>query len=96
MKLKFKHQQYQAEAAAAVVDCFADQPKHDGITYRIDPGRFAPRTAAPNDDLFAEQEPVNKSAIADEEVGFRNCELVISGDRLLLNLQQLNSNGRNQ
>lgn len=89
MKLKFKHQQYQAEAAAAVVDCFADQPKHDGITYRIDPGRFAPRTAAPNDDLFAEQEPVNKSAIADEEVGFRNCELVISGDRLLLNLQRV-------
>ncbi|MCE8525784.1 DEAD/DEAH box helicase family protein [Ruegeria pomeroyi] len=39
MKLKFKVQAYQTEAVEAVVDCFAGQPRSDGITYRIDPGR---------------------------------------------------------
>jgi len=39
MKLKFKHQAYQAEAVDAVVECFAGQPKQSGIGFRIDPGR---------------------------------------------------------
>ncbi len=39
MKLQFKTQEYQTEAVNAVVDVFAGQPKHDGISYRIDPGR---------------------------------------------------------
>ena len=46
MKLQFKVQQYQTDAVDAVVDVFAGQPKHDGISYRIDPGRQKP-TAAP-------------------------------------------------
>lgn len=93
MKLKFKHQQYQTDAAAAIVDCFVGQLKHDGITYRIDPGRIVPQAIIPNDDLFAGQEPVNKPAIADDEVGFRNCELTIPCDCLLQNLQRVQ--GRN-
>ena len=39
MKLQFKTQAYQTDAVDAVVDVFAGQPKHDGISYRIDPGR---------------------------------------------------------
>lgn len=39
MKLKFKVQPYQTNAVEAVVDCFAGQPKVDGLRYRIDPGR---------------------------------------------------------
>lgn len=39
MKLQFKIQEYQTEAVDAVVDVFAGQPKHDGVTYRIDPGK---------------------------------------------------------
>lgn len=39
MKLQFTVQEYQTRAVDAVVDCFAGQPKHDGISYRIDPGR---------------------------------------------------------
>ncbi|WP_020683176.1 type III restriction-modification system endonuclease [Marinobacterium rhizophilum] len=38
MKLKFKTQAYQTNAVESVVECFAGQPKQDGITYRIDPG----------------------------------------------------------
>lgn len=38
MKLKFKTQAYQTNAVESLVDCFAGQPKQNGITYRIDPG----------------------------------------------------------
>ena len=41
MKLQFKVQQYQTDAVDAVVDVFAGQPKHDGVSYRIDPGKDA-------------------------------------------------------
>lgn len=39
MKLQFKVQQYQTEAVEAVVACFAGQPREDGLSYRIDPGK---------------------------------------------------------
>lgn len=45
MKLKFKTQAYQTHAVESVVDCFAGQPKQDGITYRIDPGSKQQRSA---------------------------------------------------
>lgn len=38
MKLKFKHQKFQADAAKAVCDVFAGQPRVVS-TYQIDPGR---------------------------------------------------------
>ncbi|HAT1712440.1 TPA: DEAD/DEAH box helicase family protein [Legionella pneumophila] len=38
MKLKFKHQTYQAEAVNAVIECFNGQKRHEGILYRVDPG----------------------------------------------------------
>ncbi len=39
MKLQFTHKAYQAEAVDAVADCFAGQPKAEGISYRLDPGK---------------------------------------------------------
>ena len=39
MKFQFRVKGYQTAAVNSVVDCFAGQPKHDGISYRIDPGR---------------------------------------------------------
>jgi len=39
MKLKFKVQAFQTDAVNAVVDCFAGQPKSEGVSYRIDPGK---------------------------------------------------------
>ena len=39
MKLKFKKQSYQTNAVEAVADCFAGQPKREGLNYRVDPGR---------------------------------------------------------
>lgn len=45
MKLRFKVQPYQTRAVAAVVDCFAGQPRVSGVTYRIDPGTAAQASA---------------------------------------------------
>lgn len=36
MKLKFKRQTYQTNAVEAVADCFAGQPKREGLNYRMD------------------------------------------------------------
>ncbi len=45
MKLKFKVQPYQTNAVEAVVDCFEGQVKSDALSYRIDPGRKAQKSA---------------------------------------------------
>ena len=75
MKLQFKVQQYQTDAVDAVVETFAGQPKHDGISYRIDPGKVRPATAPA---LFeAEERP---------DAGLRNAEIVLSGAQLLENV----------
>jgi len=39
MKLKFKKQGFQTDSVNAVAECFAGQPKIEGVTYRIDPGK---------------------------------------------------------
>ena len=75
MKLQFKVQQYQTDAVDAVVEIFAGQPKHDGISYRIDPGKVRPATAPA---LFeAEERP---------DAGLSNAEIVLSGAQLLENV----------
>lgn len=47
MKFRFKVQNYQTEAVAAVVDCFHGQPMQTGLSYRIDPGRVQRGQTAP-------------------------------------------------
>ncbi len=74
MKFQFKVQEYQTAAVDAVVDCFAGQPKHDGISYRIDPGRQS--TAA--------QQALDVSVGAD--TGLRNAEIVLNQSQLLENI----------
>ena len=76
MKLKFKKQPFQTDAVNAVADCFAGQPKSDGITYRIDPGKTGSVKGAhvlPRLDFL--------------ETGFKNRELTLTKDQLLANIQ---------
>lgn len=40
MKIQFKVQPYQTDAVDSILDVFEGQPKHDGISYRVDPGRL--------------------------------------------------------
>jgi type III restriction enzyme len=73
MKLQFKSQPYQTEAVDAVVNCFAGQPKHDGVSYHIDPGRPS-----------APQPTLELGEVAD--TGLRNAEIALTQDQLLANL----------
>ncbi|MFD3448636.1 type III restriction-modification system endonuclease [Microbacteriaceae bacterium 4G12] len=73
MKLQFKVQQYQTEAVNAVVDCFAGQPKHDGVSYRIDPGW---RRQSGAEAMFYDS-------------GLRNAEIALSGAQVLENLHRV-------
>lgn len=75
MKLQFKVHQYQTNAVDAVVDCFAGQPRHDGVSYRIDPGRVA-KSAEPTLDI---------PEIRDS--GLRNAEIALHAGQLLENIQ---------
>ena len=78
MKLQFKVQQYQTEAVDAVVDVFAGQPKHDGISYRIDPGRSqTPQNLA----LFGPGSTLDS--------GLRNAEIVLTQQQLLENVHHV-------
>ena len=78
MKLQFKVHQYQTDAVDAVVEAFAGQPKHDGISYRIDPGKVNP-VAAPG--LF--------ETSSTSDAGLRNAELVLNGAQLLENVHKV-------
>ena len=82
MKLQFKVQQYQTEAVDAVVSCFNGQPKHDGVSYRIDPGRQKAASALA---LF--------EASTTPDAGLRNAEIALSPKQLLDNLHEVQRSG---
>lgn len=43
MKLRYKHQRFQENAARCVVDAFIGQPKSDGLSnFMVDPGKGDP------------------------------------------------------
>jgi type III restriction enzyme len=77
MKLKFKKQAFQSDAVQAVADCFAGQPKTDGVTYRIDPGK-----AGKTLDSGRVQVGLDFS-----QSGFRNRDIVLTADQLLTNIR---------
>ena len=64
MKLKFKKHAYQTNAVDAVADCFAGQPKREGLNYRVDPGRAVDASG--------------QEVAALETVGFKNADLALT------------------
>lgn len=78
MKLQFKVQQYQTDAVDAVVEAFAGQPKHEGISYRIDPGKVKPST-----------DPTLFDPSATPDSGMRNAEIALTPTQRLDNVQQV-------
>jgi len=75
MKLQFTHKAYQAAAVDAVADCFAGQPKAEGISYLLDPGMLP---------------AARKQAQLDyNEEAFRNAPIKISEEALLTNVQRV-------
>ncbi len=82
MKLKFKKQAFQTDAVNAVADCFAGQPKSEGVTYRIDPGSRGGFETRPYTGTIQSQFGFDYSLS-----GFKNRELVLTKDQLLANIQ---------
>jgi type III restriction enzyme len=73
MKFQFKVQPYQTDAVDAVVDCFAGQPKVDGISYLVDPGKVA-------------LVPQGTLALPGLDSGLRNAEIALTKVQLLGNV----------
>lgn len=73
MKLQFKVQSYQTDAVDSVVEVFAGQPKHDGVSYLVDPGHRR-RTG---------EEPMYSDS------GLRNAEIALDGVQLLDNVHRV-------
>ena len=73
MKLKFKKHAYQTNAVEAVVDCFAGQPKANGVKFRVDPGRAEEGLQA---SLF-------------DDAGFRNSDVLLPPAALLNNIRRI-------
>ena len=78
MKLQFKVQKYQTDAVDSVVNVFAGQPKHDGTSYRIDPGKMK----LINNPALFEANPAPDS-------GLRNAEIVLTDTQLLVNINRV-------
>ncbi|WP_048439844.1 type III restriction-modification system endonuclease [Caenimonas sp. SL110] len=72
MKLKFKKQAYQTHAVEAVADCFAGQPRREGLNYRIDPGRAVDASG--------------QATAALESSGFKNADLALTPGQVLENI----------
>lgn len=84
MKLKFKTQAYQLHAVESLADCFAGQPKSQGVSYRIDPGATLPLPTPQQGSLDGmELDP----ALAPLDAGFRNADLAMNLAQLLENVQ---------
>lgn len=73
MKLRFKHQKFQADAAKAVVNVFQGQPYQDGISYLIDKGKTQS----------------NQAELDTDFTGFKNAKVILDEGRILSNIQQI-------
>ncbi|MBV5347059.1 DEAD/DEAH box helicase family protein [bacterium] len=78
MKLKFKKQGYQTNAVEAVADCFAGQPKREGLNYRMDPGRAV--------DASGHLVSALEAAGFKETAGFKNSDLALTPGQVLENI----------
>lgn len=76
MKLKFKHQKFQADAAKAVVDVFKGQPYQSGMSYLVDIGSTTS----------------NQAEIDVEITGFKNAKISLDDNRILENIQTIQRN----
>ncbi len=75
MKLQFTHKAYQAAAVDAVADCFAGQPKAEGISYLLDLGMLP---------ASRQQTEIDYS-----EEAFRNAPIKLPAEALLANIQRV-------
>ena len=87
MKIQFKVQPYQTAAVDAVADCFAGQPRREGLTYRIDPGR---RPDGPQAEMFEDIDgfpnaplEIDRRVILDNVRGVQRRSGIVESDKLV-------------
>jgi len=78
MKFQFKIQQFQTDAVESVVEVFDGQPKQDGISYRIDPGKSKQPVI-----------PALFEANGTADSGLRNAEIALTQTQLLANVHRV-------
>ena len=76
MKLKFKHQKFQADAAKAIVDVFNSQPYQSGMSYLIDKGKTDSK----------------QQELGEDFIGFKNAKISLDDNRILENIQTIQRN----
>lgn len=86
MQLRFKIQQYQADAARSVTDVFMGQPNTGASAYLRDLGRK--RSHLGMESLLDDQ--------AEFSLGYGNADVVLSGSKLLDNIRKVQRAGRIQ
>lgn len=85
MKLRFKHQKFQADAAKAVCDVFAGQPRSES-TYIVDRGII---TKPEQIGLDFDASPEEVQEQLQMGTGYNNARVLLSPDRVLENLQRV-------
>lgn len=78
MKIQYKHQGFQVEAAHAVVDVFRGQPLQEGFAYRRDRGRQP-----------AQEGLMPQKLVGLEIEGFRNGEIQLTEQALMNNVREV-------
>lgn len=87
LKLKFKHQKFQADAAKAVVDVFAGQPLYTATSYMIDRGIIPKNDTSQLNLLDKEKEKEEEKFFT----GFRNHTLIpaLTSDKILDKINEI-------
>ena len=95
MQFQFSQYQYQTDAADAVCDVFDGQPLQDGVSYIRDVGIRKPVFPDPEpiqDTLFEDNRPKQatfNSYDEDDDTGYRNADLLLTYERLLANVKNV-------
>ena len=95
MKLKFKNQDFQEAATAAVCDVFEGQPYHDPNVYTVDPGRKGVRNQESGVSVgsslpgFETLSQATMDFQDEPEVGYKNAEIKLPIDVLRENLHRV-------
>ena len=76
MKLKFKHQKFQTDAAKAIVDVFKGQDYQSGMSYLIDKGYTKSKQQEFDEDF----------------IGFKNAKISLDDHQILENIQTIQRN----
>ena len=82
MKLQFKKQQYQTDAVESTVDIFNGQPNQGRLDYKMDHGKMY---------VISNGKRIEQTdfVVNENDTGYKNGEIVLSEDKLLKNIHQI-------